>query len=110
MLSFLPYTMAQAVTTVPSGSRGGDTHLTSPSQWSSDKLILIRPCGMGHVWMQPSLENTSATLSFTNTQRYSYKDIDHSTTCNNKTMTKMFLRKCQVDSDKIQGKRKPHLQ
>lgn len=29
--------MAQAVTMVPSGSRGGDTDLTPPSQWSSDK-------------------------------------------------------------------------
>lgn len=47
------------------------------------KLILIRPCGMGYVWMQPSLENTSAILRITNTHRYSYKYIDHSTTCHN---------------------------
>lgn len=36
-LSFLPSATAQAVTMVPSGSRGGDTDLTPPSQWSSDK-------------------------------------------------------------------------
>lgn len=104
--SFLSYTTAQAVTMVHSGSRRGTRTSHLPLNGAVAKSILVRPCGMRYVWMQPPLENLSAILSITNTHR------DTSITAR-LVVTKQWL-KCSSKSARLtvrrfRGKR-PHLQ
>lgn len=105
-LSFLSYTMAQAVTMVHSGSRRGTRTSHLPLNGAVAKSILVRPCGMRYVWMQPPLENLSAILSITNTHR----DISITARL---VVTKQWLKcsskRARLTVRRFRGKR-PHLQ